>query len=165
MNKSRYMSMALAAVLVSACLGAFAYAAVNNHTAEVIYACANKTNGQMRLAAGPQNCKNHEVALSWNQEGPQGPPGTPATPSDDFQVFTNTGAFADVGQQSLSAACEDGLLVIGWLPPQSNVPGVDFDNAFTSIDGTAVTWTFDSTSAGGPFTVTVGVVCMRVPEE
>ena len=46
-------------------------------------ACINGNNGNMRLASGPADCRNREVFVQWNVEGPQGvqgklgPPGGP----------------------------------------------------------------------------------------
>lgn len=41
----------------------------------VIYGCANKTNGQLRVVSSPNECRQPEVAISWNVVGPQGPQG------------------------------------------------------------------------------------------
>ena len=168
MNRSRYVPVLLTAVLVSACLGAFAYASTNNNSSNVIYACANRTNGQMRLASGPQDCKQHETALSWNQIGPQGPggpQGPPASLTGDFRVFTQTGGFTDLsGEATLSARCDDpGWAVIGWIPPQASSPDVQFHSVNTNLDGTSATWLFDATGAEN-VQVTVGVLCMRLPD-
>lgn len=86
MIKSKYMASGLVAVILATCLAAIAYSAAAPSSSSVIYACANKTNGQMRLAARPADCKNNEAALSWNQagapgvQGPLGPHG-PAGPA------------------------------------------------------------------------------------
>lgn len=86
MIKSKYMALGLVAVILATCLAALAYNAAATSSSGVIYACANKTNGQMRLAASRADCKNNESALSWNQAGapgvqgplgPQGPAGPP----------------------------------------------------------------------------------------
>lgn len=44
----------------------------------LIYACYQKENGQLRRVGGPGQCKPSEVQLSWNMSGvpgPQGPQG------------------------------------------------------------------------------------------
>jgi hypothetical protein len=102
MTKSKYMALGLVAVIMATCLAAIAYSAAATNAPAVIYACANKVNGQMRLAASPSDCKNNEMALSWNQTGapgPQGPAGTqgPAGPQGPVGSQGPAGAPGSVG--------------------------------------------------------------------
>lgn len=45
-----------------------------------IQACYNDTNGNLRLVSSPDDCRNHETAISWDITGPAGPPGPPGPP-------------------------------------------------------------------------------------
>jgi hypothetical protein len=64
------VGVAAAALLLA---GGVGYAAVKD-SGTVIKACAMKPNGQLRLNTG-NGCLPTELALQWNQVGPQGPPG------------------------------------------------------------------------------------------
>ena len=97
MIKSKHMTSGLVAVILATCLAAIAYSAAATNSPSVIYACADRTNGQMRLAASPAECKNNESSLSWNQAGapgvqgplgPQGPAGSqgPAGPQGEHGI-------------------------------------------------------------------------------
>lgn len=46
----------------------------------VINACFNDTNGNVRIVDDPSSCREHEVAISWNQQGAPGPPGPQGPP-------------------------------------------------------------------------------------
>jgi hypothetical protein len=43
--------------------------------AQVIYGCAQKNSGDLRIVSSPAQCKSNENLVSWNQVGPQGPTG------------------------------------------------------------------------------------------
>jgi Collagen triple helix repeat (20 copies) len=43
--------------------------------AGVYHGCVNGTNGNLRVATPSETCKNNEVAIDWNQTGPQGAKG------------------------------------------------------------------------------------------
>ncbi len=45
-----------------------------------INGCYNRTNGNLRVVDDPASCRQHEVAISWNQVGPQGPAGPQGPP-------------------------------------------------------------------------------------
>lgn len=45
-----------------------------------INACFNDTNGNVRIVDDPSSCRQHEVAISWNQQGTPGPAGPPGPP-------------------------------------------------------------------------------------
>src|SRR5215475_895074 len=40
-----------------------------------ITACYNLTNGDVRLVTSSQNCREHEVSIAWNTQGPKGDKG------------------------------------------------------------------------------------------
>jgi hypothetical protein len=44
--------------------------------AGVIYGCAAKMTGLLRIVNGPGKCTRYETEISWNQTGPQGPAGS-----------------------------------------------------------------------------------------
>lgn len=171
MNKSKYVPILLAVLLVTAGLGAFGYAAATS-SSTVIYACANKTNGQMRLASGPQDCKQQERLLSWNQAGatgPQGPQG-PAGPqgpqgpagSTGIYVVTQTGHFAEGStEDSITAGCEEAVVLGFFDIPQAGSQVIAVN---PRVDGHSVTWSHDNSEAQGSVSHTVGLVCMQLAE-
>jgi hypothetical protein len=166
MNKSRYIPIVLIAVLVSAGLGAFAYAAANNNSTEIIYACANRTNGQMRLASSPGDCKKPEIALSWNQagpEGPEGPPGPPGSSAESFQIFTSTISISSSDQDVVgSAECGNGYIRVSLLTPLMP-EGVTVTAATPSLNHDHVgTWQFEN--SGGEGEITLRILCMQLAE-
>jgi hypothetical protein len=73
----------LAAGSVAALMGAGAMAAVTHETAspgEVIYACLTPGSGQLRVVAGPEQCRRQESSLEWNVRGPEGVRGLQGLP-------------------------------------------------------------------------------------
>ena len=74
----------LAAIVAVAALGGgglvAAAASRNDGSPSVIKACANRSNGKLRLAGPAGSCKSHERAISWNVQGPAGPPGPAGAP-------------------------------------------------------------------------------------
>jgi hypothetical protein len=69
---------AVGTALAMLALAGAAYAGLSAVTAsEVITACTNESNGQIRLVDDAADCKSQETAISWNKEGPPGAPGTP----------------------------------------------------------------------------------------
>jgi len=47
--------------------------------AQIVYACANKSTGELFKVASPGDCKKNQTPVSWNVQGPSGPPGPPAS--------------------------------------------------------------------------------------
>ena len=79
---ARSLRRRLGATLVGAAgvlvLAGAAYAGVTALTqAEVIIACKSDSNGSIRIVDDAAECRNNEVALTWNTEGPEGPAGPP----------------------------------------------------------------------------------------
>ena len=48
----------------------------------VFHGCVNDTNGNLRVILPADSCKDHEVAIEWNQTGPQGSQGIPGPKGD-----------------------------------------------------------------------------------
>jgi hypothetical protein len=42
---------------------------------DVISGCYNRTNGNLRVVDAGAECREHEMPISWNEQGPQGEPG------------------------------------------------------------------------------------------
>lgn len=42
---------------------------------QTLTACANDSNGLLRLVGSPSDCRQHETPATWNAEGPPGPQG------------------------------------------------------------------------------------------
>jgi hypothetical protein len=65
----------LAVIAAGLAAGGIAYASVPDASG-VIHGCYQKVNGQLRVIdSSTDNCGPSEVALNWNQTGPQGPSG------------------------------------------------------------------------------------------
>jgi hypothetical protein len=60
--------------LAAATTGGYALASTASSTS-VLEACANRTNGQLRLVSSPADCRTGETSVSWNVQGRQGPAG------------------------------------------------------------------------------------------
>lgn len=54
--------------------------AVGQGSNEVVIACAKATNGNTRIVAAADECRNSETVITWNIEGPRGPKGEPGAP-------------------------------------------------------------------------------------
>ena len=68
-----------AGVAVATTLISNAYTDANG----VYHGCVNSTNGTLRVIVPNDTCKNSEVAIAWNQTGPQGPQGPPGNDGND----------------------------------------------------------------------------------
>ncbi len=67
----------------------------------IIYACAQKNSGDLRIVESPDDCRKPEVALWWNQVGPAGDPGPPGAPGESANLDVHQ--LADlVGQPELA---------------------------------------------------------------
>ena len=62
----------------------------------VITACYQKINGQLRIVSDASKCRPSELAISWNMVGPQGPQG----PSGVVATSTFGGAIAPISSGS-----------------------------------------------------------------
>src|SRR5437868_7880682 len=80
LKRSRAMRLVVvaAAVLLLTAGGAVATTLISNAYTDangVYHGCVNSTNGSLRVIAPNDTCKSLEVAIDWNQTGPQGPQG------------------------------------------------------------------------------------------
>jgi len=72
------LAVAAAAVAVFALAAGVAYATIPDSSG-VIHSCYDNSTGNLRVidTSVTASCKNSEMALNWNQTGPQGPAGPP----------------------------------------------------------------------------------------
>jgi len=68
MTRARSVVVALALVMVWS-------STVPADEPSMIYACAHKNSGDLRVVDGPDDCLPSEIELVWSVEGPQGPEG------------------------------------------------------------------------------------------
>lgn len=92
----------------------------NSANAEVIHACYKNKKGQLRYVTGPDDCKNSEEYIFWNEQGPFGPQGPQGIqgPKGDTGIIGPQGADGAVGpagpqgpegpqgEQGLQGVCE-----------------------------------------------------------
>ena len=80
------------AVLAGSVAVAYATSSSSSVTTSVLQACANSSNGSLRLVANnATDCRGNETAVSWNVVGPQGAPG-PQGPAGATGAKGDTGA-------------------------------------------------------------------------
>ena len=77
-----------------------------NSEGDVINACKNDRNGNLRVVDDPADCRSSETLLSWNTEGLQGEPGVPGPPGppDGFDVSR---LYVVTCDESILCQCED----------------------------------------------------------
>lgn len=81
------------AIVAAACVAgaagvAYATTAITSVDSNVIHACRNTTNGNLRVVDSAADCRTPEAAIAWNvvgSAGPQGPPGPPGPAGADGQ--------------------------------------------------------------------------------
>jgi collagen triple helix repeat protein len=78
--KSSQFSLVVAGILMIAAIGLGVAAAQTPGTNNVIYACYQKNDGQLRRVNGPGECKPSEIPLNWTITGIQGPKGDKGDP-------------------------------------------------------------------------------------
>jgi hypothetical protein len=82
---SKFKLAAIVAALGAVAAGTAAYAAIPDGNG-LIHACYDKQSGQVRIYDSqtnlPKGCGSKEIAISWNQQGPQGIPGPPGPKGD-----------------------------------------------------------------------------------
>ncbi len=69
-------------------------------SADTINACANKTNGNLRLVADPGQCRNNEAPISL-ESGESCP-----AAASELVGFTNATTAANIGMFALNAMCQ-----------------------------------------------------------
>lgn len=100
------MTAALTAVVTATLLiGGIAVAGDD----DPIYACAQKTNGQLRVIDAGEQCRPSEVPLSWNAVGPQGPPGVLGF----YRVEQVSPVPPNTNGASSTAYCKEGDIAVG----------------------------------------------------
>ena len=62
-------------------VGSFAWAAIPDSNG-VIHGCYRSGAGDLRVVESGTDCKSNEIAVQWNQRGPQGIPGPPGAKGD-----------------------------------------------------------------------------------
>jgi hypothetical protein len=99
------------AAILSAAVGALglvgaAVAVTGNiytDSAGMYHGCVSNSNGNLRVVTAPSDCKHNEVAIDWNQTGPQGQQGIqgPAGVQGDTGPQGPTGPKGDTGAQGV----------------------------------------------------------------
>ena len=95
--------MAVAVTALAVAVGGGTFAAAADSDDGVIHACAKSNVGQLRVVPAGEDCRNSEVAMSWNERGatgapgPQGDPG-PAGPPGAQGEAGPTGATGERGE-------------------------------------------------------------------
>jgi hypothetical protein len=74
------LSSFVAGILMIAAIGLGVAAAQTPGNNNVIYACYQKNDGQLRRVNGPADCKPSEISLNWTISGMQGPKGDKGDP-------------------------------------------------------------------------------------
>ena len=95
--RRRLLLLAAAVSALAAGVALAAHGSPHKRANGVIYACAKKTNGRLRIVAGPGSCLRTETPVSWNAHGPAGAPG----PTGPAGV---AGSRGPTGPQGLSGA-------------------------------------------------------------
>jgi hypothetical protein len=118
LRKSRSIMLPLA--LVALAVGAPATA-----SAEILYGCMNKTNGNVRIVAEGVACQNSEMPVSWGSEGVPGPQG-PAGPAGATGPAGPTGPTGPAGPAGGSLVINavvnsDGSFVVNDKPPEATL--------------------------------------------
>jgi len=70
----RRSAVALAVIVPVVGAASWVWAGEDGSSA-TIHACVDRKNGQVRIVAAGDGCRNSETALRWNAEGPPGPAG------------------------------------------------------------------------------------------
>lgn len=73
MNKTSFISAAAGAAVGIVLAGGVAWATIPSNG--VVNGCYQKLEGTLRVIDEGDRCRTSEVAIAWNQTGPQGPPG------------------------------------------------------------------------------------------
>ncbi|MEY2576553.1 MAG: hypothetical protein QOF80_2040, partial [Verrucomicrobiota bacterium] len=77
---SKPYSLLATGILTIAAIGLGVAAAQTPGNSNVIYACYQKNDGQLRRVNGPGDCKPSEISLNWTVSGIQGPKGDKGDP-------------------------------------------------------------------------------------
>ena len=184
----------IASVVVLACAALIVPIALHAaSSSNVLEACVNPGNGNMRLVDSATPCHNNETRVEWNIEGPQGPQGpqgppgtssggppfvwvcTPAhrpnaagSPRDDVYVFNGSSSTANIAVNILD---RDGNNLAGVQIPDSNpvrnYPGEAGSTTVTLLPGHTrdVDWVMPTTSGPGFDGITNVAFSVRVTSD
>jgi hypothetical protein len=75
MNRTRKVSLLVALVAALAFAAGSTFVAYADQGASQIDACVNNSSGTIKIVDAATTCKNNDVKLVWNTQGPQGIPG------------------------------------------------------------------------------------------
>ena len=170
----------MASVIVLACAALVVPIALRAaSSANVLEACVNPGNGNMRLVEASTPCHKNETRVQWNEEGPtgptgppgpQGPPGassggppyvwvcTPAHlpaagggPRDDIYVFNGSNNTANIAVNILDNVGNNlaGITIPG-SAPSSNYPGEAGTSTVTLAAGHTRDVNWVMPTTGGP---------------
>jgi hypothetical protein len=179
-NGLKIISLVVVGMLLGAGLLNVIYA---QNDGQVFHACV-KQNGEIQMTAGAGQCKDKDIQIHWNQQGPkgdqgevgptglagpqgpQGPQGLQgASGMSGLQVVTASSALSSSGLQSATASCPNGKSVLGGGAFPVNLPydnsRIYFSRPSSNLDG----WSAGIKNAGGPsvsWQVTVYAVCAYV---
>lgn len=143
--RRRVGALLTGAVAVVALAGA-AYAGIDAVAqAEAITACKSDSNGSIRIVDDAAECRNNEVPVTWNTEGPAGPPGQAGPPGPPgppgpggvggLTKLEYVTARPDVASQSaVEAVCGQDLHVVGGAV-RNRVPIAGLVRASHASDG------------------------------
>jgi hypothetical protein len=98
-GRPRRRAVLLGAVLAAVVSAGVAYSS-GGSVSSTLTACANQTNGDMRLVGSASDCRQHETAVTWNVEGQTGTTG----PTGPTGPQGPTGATGPTGPQGPQGA-------------------------------------------------------------
>jgi len=130
----------------------------------VIHGCYERESGHLRIIdATHKQCHGHEVAIEWNQVGPQGPAGPPGV--SGLQLISGSGVSNSSSPKSQQQDCPAGKKVIGGGAVLTGSTANTFLGASRPTDpGTGWIATGRESSGGnaGSWAVQTWVVCATV---
>jgi len=95
LTRTRVLLVVVVTALVSAGIAVAVTGNSYTDAAGVYHGCVNSVNGNMRVVLPTDTCKNNEVAIDWNQQGPEGLQG----PKGDTGPKGDKGDKGDTGLQ------------------------------------------------------------------
>ena len=150
--------LGFAALIVA--LGGVAFAAIPDSNG-TIHGCYQKNSGNLRVVESASDCRNSELAITWNQQGPQGATGAtgPQGPKGDKGDPGNEGSPVAYARVDNCSSCDPNTgtgtppfshskNVIGVVRVRGNAPGW-FGKSVDCWDLTAPALNAQMTEAGG----------------
>lgn len=169
MAMGKAMKAVLAVLVLAGAAAGISYAtnAMTRTATSTLQACANGTNGDLRLVSSPSDCRTNETAVSWNVVGPPGPQGEQGLPGKDGAPGTD-GAPGKDGVDGKDGANGVSPVVAQLAADDPNCPtgGVSITDAAGTVGyvcngakgdtGEAGQFSGTFTSPHGDFSLTVG---------